>query len=222
MRSAFLRRESVINSLIVSVALVISLSPVFAGQPLRVSSQNGQQKPTADEILTNRGILDMLKGGLSSEIIIAKIQSSQCNFDTSPAALNEMKTAGTSDAVILAMVKAEKPRDKNGIPTIPMSQPSQSGKSDASSREQTKGVIHFYRERAYVGSLRKMPIYVDEIKIADLVNGRFFTTELDPGKHVFRCQTKVEAIEVQIEPGKEYYLRAEIMQSFTKNHWRMV
>jgi hypothetical protein len=88
--------------------------------------------------------------------------------------------------------------------------------------QETKAIVHFYRERAYVGSVRKMPIFVDEVKIADLVNGRYFTTKLDPGKHVFRCQTRTEAISVVMEPGTEYYLRAEIIQGFTKNHWRLV
>ena len=31
-----------------------------------------------------------------------------------------------------------------------------------------------------------------------------------------------EAIAVEIEPGEEYYLRAELIQGFTKNHWHIV
>jgi len=46
--------------------------------------------------------------------------------------------------------------------------------------QETKAIVHFYRESAFAGSLRKMPIYVDEMKIADLVNGTYFTTKLDP------------------------------------------
>ena len=49
----------------------------------------------------------MLRAGLSPEIIIAKIKASTSNaFDTSPAALQELKAAGLPDSVILAMVES--------------------------------------------------------------------------------------------------------------------
>ena len=56
--------------------------------------------------LSNKDILDMHKTGLPPEILVAKIKSSQCNFDTSPASLQALKTAGVGDNVILAMVQA--------------------------------------------------------------------------------------------------------------------
>ena len=60
------------------------------------------------------------------------------------------------------------------------------------------------------------------MQVADLVNGRQFSMTVEPGKHVFRCRTKPEAIEIEIEAGRDYYLRAELIQGFTKNHWRIV
>jgi hypothetical protein len=57
-------------------------------------------------VLTNKDILDMNRIGLQPEILIAKIKSSQCNFDTSPASLQVLKAAGLSNSVILAMVEA--------------------------------------------------------------------------------------------------------------------
>jgi hypothetical protein len=68
--------------------------------PLSLFSQQQSQA------LTNKDVLDMLKAGLTPEIVITKIKSSTCNFDTSPAALKELKSAGVPDAVILAMVQA--------------------------------------------------------------------------------------------------------------------
>ena len=61
---------------------------------------SGQQKP-----LTNTDVLTMVKSGLSSEIVIAKIKSSTCAFDTSPKTLADLKTSGVPDAVILAVVQ---------------------------------------------------------------------------------------------------------------------
>ena len=47
----------------------------------------------------------MLQAGLSEEIVIAKTRSSACDFDTAPAKLKELKAAGISDGVILAMIQ---------------------------------------------------------------------------------------------------------------------
>lgn len=55
--------------------------------------------------LENIDVLDMVKAGLPEEIIVAKIQGSLCNFDTSPAALTTLKSAQVPNAVILAVVK---------------------------------------------------------------------------------------------------------------------
>ena len=79
--------------------------------------------------LTNKGILDMVKGGLAAEIILAKIQTSPCDFDTSSAALIEMKAAGVPDAVILAVVTAGSPGTKGVGPpqTLPQDFPTTQG-----------------------------------------------------------------------------------------------
>jgi hypothetical protein len=60
----------------------------------------GQQKP-----LTNADVLTMVKSGLSSEIVVAKIKSSTCAFDTAPKTLADLKTSGVPNAVILAVVQ---------------------------------------------------------------------------------------------------------------------
>ena len=47
----------------------------------------------------------MIRAGLSAEVVIAKIKTSATSFDTSPAALQELKAAGVPDSVILAIVQ---------------------------------------------------------------------------------------------------------------------
>ena len=56
--------------------------------------------------LTNKDIVEMTSAGLSSEIILAKIASSPCEFDTSTESLKSLKAAKVPNTVILAMVKA--------------------------------------------------------------------------------------------------------------------
>ncbi len=57
-------------------------------------------------VLTNKDVINLLKAGLSQQVVSAKIMSSNCAFDTSPDALKKLKAAGVPNAVILEMVKA--------------------------------------------------------------------------------------------------------------------
>ena len=56
--------------------------------------------------LNNAAIVKMRTQHLGADVMIAKIQSSPCEFDTSPAALQKLKVAGVPDKVIVAMVTA--------------------------------------------------------------------------------------------------------------------
>ncbi len=60
------------------------------------------------EILTNDTIVSMVKAGLGEEVIISKITTSTGQYDTSAAALVNLKSAGVSDKIIQAMM---------GVPT---------------------------------------------------------------------------------------------------------
>lgn len=199
---------------------------------------SGQRK-TSTPPLTNSEVVSMVKAGLSADVIIAKVETSECAFDTSPGALEKLKAAGVPETVILAMVKApnasasnEKPAHSAPLAQAQMTSPqaSKPGKSlvrtpllsGQATAQDTKAVVHFYRERAFQASLRKIPINIDGVKIANLVNGRQFTIRLDPGKHIIRSKTKIKAISVNIKPGEEYYFRAEFSQGFMKNKWLIV
>lgn len=81
------------------------------------SAQSQKSTPA----LTNADIVLMVKTRLSPDIIIAKIQGSKCNFDTSPAALERLKSAGVPNDVILAMVKGPVKTTPRGIAASPNS-----------------------------------------------------------------------------------------------------
>jgi len=88
--------------------LLVALCVFFSAS---VSAQ-GSQLDAA--VLSNKDVVEMLKAELSQEVVIAKIKSSSCRFDTSPDALKELKAAKVPDPVILAMVQA---------PVIPKEEP---------------------------------------------------------------------------------------------------
>jgi hypothetical protein len=67
----------------------------------------------AQQTLTNQDIINWVSSGLSPEIIIAKVQLSGGNFDTSPSALKRMKDAGAPESVILAAIEASSVSPRN-------------------------------------------------------------------------------------------------------------
>jgi hypothetical protein len=95
-------------SVLLLIALFVQSWPSGAAAgPERGAAKIIQQTPEAAvSVLRNQDVLEMLKAGLSPEVVIAKINVSSCDFDTSPAALQQLKAAGVPDAVTLAMLKA--------------------------------------------------------------------------------------------------------------------
>ncbi len=85
------------------VLLFAPICPPPNGPSVASDQQSADSLPVA---LRNKDVLDMLSAGLTGEIVIAKITSSHCDFDTSPDELKALKNARVPDEVILAMVKA--------------------------------------------------------------------------------------------------------------------
>ncbi len=56
--------------------------------------------------LKNADIMTMVRAKLPTELIIEKINTSSCSFDTFPSVLAEMKYKGVPDEVLMAMVQA--------------------------------------------------------------------------------------------------------------------
>jgi hypothetical protein len=92
--------------------LSFALAATLASQPvfwIAFSSVSVSAQEIAQPKLTNADIVDVTKSGLAETVIVAKIKASPTNFDTSPGALQALKQAGISDAVLLAMVESSKP-----------------------------------------------------------------------------------------------------------------
>lgn len=99
----------------------ISLALVFVLINFAITSPRAQQptitQESKQEQLTNKDVLEMLRSGLATEIIIAKVRSTPSKFDTTPAALADLKAAAVPDAVIVAMVEGPgRPSNSLGPP----------------------------------------------------------------------------------------------------------
>lgn len=72
------------------------LTSIFCSQTVNAQTQ---------EKLTNKDVIEMVKTGVSIEIITAKIKTSKTEFDTSPTALQELKKVGVPDALVIVMLQ---------------------------------------------------------------------------------------------------------------------
>jgi hypothetical protein len=99
----------------------ISVGPGGAATPNAISAR-GQG-------LTDDDIIKLVQVKLPDSLIIAKIKSSACAFDTSPDGLDKLRQAGVSNAVVLAMLKAGVKLSTSAPtpPTIRLFQPQVSG-----------------------------------------------------------------------------------------------
>ncbi len=88
---------------VLSLTLILILATLALAGPLPQEPTQTQTQAATTE-LTNKDVLDMLKSGLATEIVVAKIKASPGKFDTSVATLAELKSANVPDAVIMAMV----------------------------------------------------------------------------------------------------------------------
>jgi uncharacterized protein DUF2846 len=92
----------------------------------------------------------------------------------------------------------------------------------AATGDQTPAKVYVYRYKQFVGGALAPSVYCDEVQLARMDNGRYFTATLAPGKHTFRSNDKQSGMEWDLKPGKEYFLRVEIATGFMKGHGRLV
>ncbi|MBK6751263.1 MAG: hypothetical protein IPG67_15005 [Acidobacteria bacterium] len=98
----------------------------------------------------------MVKTGLSAEIVIAKIRSSNVGFDTSTAALKVLSDAGVPESVVVVMI-------------------TEAGKANKASAAEAKDDRKIMSAVPEQGKLRdllgktKVYIYTDDLKARDII-----------------------------------------------------
>jgi len=93
--------------LIILVALVFTTSTGAFGQVPKSQSR-------AARILTNRDVLSMVHKGMRSDLIIATILTTSCNFDIFPPVLDDLQRRGVPENVLQVMSVVP-----NGPPNLP-------------------------------------------------------------------------------------------------------
>jgi hypothetical protein len=183
---------------------------VLGVAPSRLAAQGSN---AGKNTLTNQDVVDLVKTGLSDDVVVAKIKGSSNQFDTSTSALKDLKSAGVSDAVILAMVQAPgKTADTAGSASV--------SSSTASSSDSAH--VRVYRPHQVPGGGFYPPISIDDKVIAKLSNGRRFSIRVTPGAHVITSDDKTSAISIDAKPGQEFYVSVqELPGGFLKGRGKM-
>jgi hypothetical protein len=180
---------------------------MLGSAPLRLAAQDAK---AVQKALTNQDVVDLVKTGLSPDIIKAKIKASTCQFDTSTAGLKGLKDAGVPDSVIVAMVD---PSNKSaGMPDAP--------KSAASSSDSAH--VRVYRPRLLPGSGFNPSIFVDDKEVFRLPNSKRCSVRISPGPHTISSDDKSSRIQVDAKGGQEFYISVqELPGGFLKGRGKL-
>lgn len=120
--------------------------------------------------LVNDDIVQLSRAGVIASIIMEKIKTSHCKFETSPSALVALKEAGVADEVLMEMV-----RNPNGLtPSPPPSvSPKPSGELKAESRVQEKpdagDSLPEYGDISEIRRMRRIYVIADDIDSQNLL-----------------------------------------------------
>jgi hypothetical protein len=92
------------------IIAVVLLSTTFTA----TFGQAPKTQPRSQRILTNRDVLSMVHKGMRSDLIIATVLTSSCNFDVFPPVLDDLKRRGVPENVLQVMSVVP-----NGPPNLP-------------------------------------------------------------------------------------------------------
>jgi hypothetical protein len=81
--------------------------------------------PGRADAVTIKEIIELTRAGLSDEVLLALIEVDQRVFSIDPGTLKELKAAGVSERVIVAMVRSGRSPVPQEIPAMPEPEPPQ-------------------------------------------------------------------------------------------------
>jgi len=89
------------------------------------------------------------------------------------------------------------------------------------SQGSAKATVYVYRYKQFVGAALSPSVYCDDVQLARMENGRYFTTTVEPGKHIFRSNDEQSGIVLLAAAGQQYFIRVDIAAGFMKGHGRL-
>src|SRR5215467_4022160 len=85
-----------------------------------------------------------------------------------------------------------------------------------------KATVYIYRYKQFVGSALSPSVYCDDVDLARMQNGRYFTATVDAGHHTFRSNDKQAGVDLDVKAGQSYFIRVELVPGMMKGHGRLI
>lgn len=90
--------------------------------------------------------------------------------------------------------------------------------STANSEEAT---VFIYRPNKWGGRALEPSVFVDDIELARMDNGRYFAFKLKPGKHIIRLTDDKKGYAIDMTPGQTYFFRIGMELGMWKGHGKI-
>jgi hypothetical protein len=120
--------------------------------------------------------------------------------------------AGTPVTVYVAEEKRFR-LDGSNLVAVAAQTPSASNAADA--------VVYIYRPSKMMGKALEPSVFVDDIELARMDNGRYFALKLKPGKHIIHMTDDKKGYAIDMGPGQTYYFRIGIEMGMWKGHGKI-
>jgi hypothetical protein len=91
----------------------------------------------------------------------------------------------------------------------------------AVAQDDAKATVYVYRPSKFVGKALEPSVFLDDQKLLDMDNGRYFALRLDAVRHIIRSNEKDSEIDQTWEAGKTYYVKITIAAGMMKGHGQM-
>jgi hypothetical protein len=85
----------------------------------------------------------------------------------------------------------------------------------------TPATVYIYRPSKMVGKALEPSVFVDDIELARMDNGRYFTLKLKPGKHIVHMTNEKKGFAIDMGPGQTYYFRVGIEMGMWKGRGKL-
>ena len=132
---------------------------------------------------------------------------------TGVMALCSCSSTGPQQAVSGEAPAASQP---SAVPAEPGAAPS--SPSVAAEVPSDKALVTVYRKKRIVGLALHTSVYVDGVEVAELENGAYVRLAIAPGPHALYADEERDTIKVDLEAGREYFFRMELVPGLWKGN----
>lgn len=91
----------------------------------------------------------------------------------------------------------------------------------ASAVSYEEATVYIYRPKKMVGGALEPSVFVDDIELARMDNGRYFAIKVKPGKHIIRLTDDKKGYAIDMGAGQTYYFRVGIEAGIWKGQGKI-